>query len=60
MDAEERLKRMAPSALAEGCKLGAANLIYGVPMDRDTAILYGLVILELIERYELYVVRESN
>jgi hypothetical protein len=60
MDAEERLKRMTPSTLLDGCRLGAANLIYGVPMARDTAILYGLVMLELAERYELSVVRESN
>jgi hypothetical protein len=60
MDAEEKLRRMPPSTLVEGAKLGAANLIYGAPMDRDVAILYGLVMLEVIERYEISVKRESN
>jgi len=60
MEAEEKLKKMAPRLLLEGCRIGAANLIYGVPMERDVAILYGMVILELAERYELSVVRESN
>jgi hypothetical protein len=60
MEAKERLKKMAPHLLLEGCRLGAASLICGVPMAEDTRILYGLVMLELAERYELSVVRESN
>lgn len=60
MDAVERLRKMTPSTLVEGGKLGAASLIHDVPMDEDLRIFYGLVMLELIERYELSVVRESN
>jgi hypothetical protein len=57
---EKKLKRMAPSILLDGVRLGAANLIYGVPMAEDTRILYGLVMLELADRYEISVKRESN
>lgn len=60
MDAEGKLRKMEPSALVEGARLGAASIIHGVLMEDEMRILYGMVILELADRYELSVVRESN